>query len=161
MPCKVAVFRWRLLSNASPIRIELLRMGILIVIGVSCPLCGLEEKSLDHLFVGYCKVICVWLDVLSWLGMVGVERVLLVSSFEEVLSILAFFLAPSFVAFVWLLVCWCIWFDRNKVVFDNHDLSGVETFIFISKICWDWFSILSKGSGDKIMDDWHTNLRLL
>lgn len=54
------------------------------------------------------------------------------------------FLGVSFVAFDFL----CIWVNRNNVVFNNAGWNLGKIFLFVKTLCWDWFSILSKGNGE-------------
>lgn len=53
MPSKLKLFGRRLLLNALPTRSELCKRGMKHVLnGSLCPLCGVNEESVSHLFFG-------------------------------------------------------------------------------------------------------------
>jgi len=68
-PSKVRVFSWKLLLNRIPTRMNLLIGGVLRDQGASlCVFCGVEAKTVSHLFVT-CQVASrVWYDIFRWLG---------------------------------------------------------------------------------------------
>ena len=58
---------WRVLHNAIATKDNLLRRGIPMAC-VRCPLCGVEEETVRHLFFE-CRVSCrIWGMCLEWLG---------------------------------------------------------------------------------------------
>ncbi|KAJ9557765.1 hypothetical protein OSB04_012379, partial [Centaurea solstitialis] len=65
MPPRVNCFVWRLLLNRIPTRTNLSKRGINTP-SISCPLCNLEEESVDHLFCTCSMVKNLWRWFFNW-----------------------------------------------------------------------------------------------
>ncbi|XP_058756813.1 uncharacterized protein LOC131630037 [Vicia villosa] len=164
VPCKVKLFGWRFLLGALPTRQELGNRGItLSTSGLLCPLCGIEVETMEHLFLGCPKVKIIWMRVFRWLEVDFEARFSLITnvdnvSGEELLDFISGVLVREFnmgyFAFIWLLVCWCVWISRNNLVFNNVVWNELDIFSFITSLGWDWFSILAKGNDDLSKDIW-------
>ncbi|XP_058742110.1 uncharacterized protein LOC131614557 [Vicia villosa] len=168
VPSNVKVFGWRFLINALPTRKALCLRGLdRSVINIFCPLCGLDEESLDHLFLGCAQSLFVWKEVLAWLGltmeeiqraMIGIHgSVLGVEVVDHFRRFLGGAIKSSFIAFLWLLVCWCIWLGRNKVVFKNSVWNRTEIVLVIKNVGWEWFSCLVRDKDICSIEDWLVN----
>ncbi|XP_058754053.1 uncharacterized protein LOC131627225 [Vicia villosa] len=168
VPSKFQVFGWRLLFNSLPTRRALCIRGMeRIVSDILCPLCGLEEEPEGHLFLVCAHTRNVWKEVFNWLGSdlevdVGamddtLENEMGFGVVDYICEKLRGVVKPLFFAFLWLLVCWCIWLERNKVVFKECCWNPTEILIVIKNLGWDWLSILAKGRGNSTKEVWLCN----
>lgn len=60
-PPRIKTFLWRALDNNLPVRTNLIRRGV--EVDNECPLCGLEEESIGHLFFDCQVARGIWQDM--------------------------------------------------------------------------------------------------
>lgn len=124
MPDRIKRFLWRVVWNALPTQSILARF---IQISPVCPLCNLEDESLDHLFLKCPFSLCIWrkahwplnLDalnlssVVAWIKIIinPVRRLNLLLFDEH-----AFMLFAAFAMDI-------VWFARNQKI---HNLTPAD-----------------------------------
>ncbi|KHN41603.1 hypothetical protein glysoja_038341, partial [Glycine soja] len=71
IPSKSLVFAWRLIRDRLPTRMNLRRQQV-VINEVQCPFCGDVEEEAAHLFFSYKKILSIWWESLSWVGVATV-----------------------------------------------------------------------------------------
>ncbi|XVF49157.1 hypothetical protein PTKIN_Ptkin03bG0246000 [Pterospermum kingtungense] len=95
VPPKVELFCWKVLKGRVAVRANLYARNVLPSSNVMCPLCGVMEESVDHLFFQCYMAWSIWI---SWNGCK-----LWVMAFDAVV--------------------WTIWLCRNEVVLNGKSFS--------------------------------------
>ncbi|KAJ9547496.1 hypothetical protein OSB04_020039 [Centaurea solstitialis] len=72
LPLRIKCFMWRLLLNRIPTRTNLSKRGVNTP-SLLCPLCNLEEETVDHLFCSCSAVKDLWKWMCDWC-MIKVEQ---------------------------------------------------------------------------------------
>jgi hypothetical protein len=142
----VSSFVWQLFHDRVPTRNNLvIRQVITEGLESVCPLCGLELKTSEHLFL-YCNVATkVWQDIFLWLN-IPFDRP------HSIFSILNCVLAagnPKGNKGRMMIACvvfWMVWKFRNQVVFDNGSSSIVELVEGVKVASWKWWLARTKNS---------------
>ena len=67
IPSKSLFFAWRLIRDRLPTRMNLRRRQVMIN-EVQCPFCGDVEEEAAHLFFSCKKILPLWWESLSWVG---------------------------------------------------------------------------------------------
>ena len=70
IPPKPAVFTWRLLKDRLPTRSNLIR-GNVIIQDTVCPLYGLEQEEVGHLFFNCKRIVGMWWESMTWVQAQG------------------------------------------------------------------------------------------
>ena len=70
IPPKAAVFTWRHLKDRLPTRSNLIR-GNVIIQDTVCPLCGLEQEEVGHLFFNCKRIVGMWWESMTWVQAQG------------------------------------------------------------------------------------------
>ncbi|XP_039065107.1 uncharacterized protein LOC120210455 [Hibiscus syriacus] len=136
VPPRVETFLWQLSHQKVAVRAELLRRGVNIGDNFLCPLCNLEEESVQHLFIS-CPV--SWVMWTKLIGFWGVRLALpsnppsLLSSWEV--------LRPNSVILQFIpgVVFWSIWKIRNEIIFDKGKLDIISLFFTVRFRLAKWF----------------------
>ncbi|KAH1228052.1 hypothetical protein GmHk_10G028135 [Glycine max] len=68
IPAKSLVFAWRLIRDRLPTRMNLRRRQV-VINEVQCPFCGDVEEEVAHLFFNCKKILPIWWESLSWIGL--------------------------------------------------------------------------------------------
>ncbi|CAN1848025.1 Uncharacterized mitochondrial protein AtMg00310 [Linum perenne] len=105
---KFLFFIWKLLRGIIPVKVELIKRNIQLP--PDCPVCGMEDESIDHLFLRC--ILVSKLGLLCNLPMASFNAPSFVYTWREILKTTPA-LANSFIIF-W----WRIWKSRNTVVFE-------------------------------------------
>ncbi|GKA59740.1 RNA-directed DNA polymerase, eukaryota, reverse transcriptase zinc-binding domain protein [Tanacetum coccineum] len=115
VPKKVNFFAWRLSLDRLPTRTELVDRGVDLD-SVLCPMCAEVPEDIDHIFSSCRFIVPVWKKVLDWWRIKnpvpnGVVNALSSANFHigDPKVNKAFFA-------IRLVMLWCIWKWRNKVV---------------------------------------------
>ncbi|XP_058781341.1 uncharacterized protein LOC131655500 [Vicia villosa] len=117
-PSKVLIFGWRLLLNRIPTKVNLALRKILVdPLLVCCPLCGLEEEDVEHLFVRCSVTSLWWTKFCDWLDIDG-----------------ALFRVAFRVGFLL-----GVWLCRNEIVFREVLLDSFDTMGLIKFLSWELF----------------------
>ena len=138
-PSKVVAFSWMALLNRIPTRSNLALRHILAP-GESraCVLCGIADKTTNHLFL-HCDVVSlIWRKVMDWLDVNFLTPHIFVSQFacwsDSSNSRLLF---KAF-CLIWHAVVWSVWKERNARIFKNQFKRVDEVFDDIKALSWCW-----------------------
>lgn len=106
--------------NRLPTRSKLAYIGVISNShDMVCVFCFHDVEEADHVFLACPRIRLVLQEVESWLGI----SIPLVSNCVE--HMLAWFLkvigklSKSNACFIRLATCWCLWWTRNKVIFND------------------------------------------
>lgn len=111
----------------------LVAWGIIEMQNAMCPFCGLEMETNSHILFS-CKFSwSTWMAMLEWWGIVGVLQ----NRCGDFVLAWQGLITKKKWSKLWLLVMgcviWSIWFERNKVKFENYD-PNLQKFIFMLKV---------------------------
>ncbi|KAL4589976.1 hypothetical protein LXL04_002889 [Taraxacum kok-saghyz] len=126
---------------------ELLTLRGIFIHTVACPMCGLEDETLMHVF-GRCEVVEVlWRRVFSWMGispmLVGNPH----SMFEWVDNSSVNGNKKKVMETIVYAVYWYVWRYRNDVVHESEQIRKSELFDFIREVSYVWFFNRQKKVG--------------
>lgn len=135
VPHKVKKFLWRFCRNNIPILILLRGKGVLV--HITCPLCEGDVEHLQHLFF-YCSYAkrcwqIVGLDYDLWSVENASEWLLDRLSNENTETLIKI-----------AAVLWCIWFTRNKNIFEGKNMTPTVTMACGMKHIMDWRAVNKK-----------------
>ena len=131
------VTAWRVLCNVIATKDNLMRRGIHMACA-RCPLCGVEEETLRHLFFE-CRVSWrIWGMCLEWLGFLSVLHGDAQLHFKMFKPIGLKHVIVRCWGGIWVGIVSEIWNHRNKVVFENGHVDVVEVFSFTQRKTWSW-----------------------
>ncbi|XP_057452553.1 uncharacterized protein LOC130744377 [Lotus japonicus] len=144
-PSNVKAFVWRVLWGRIQTRVDLSRIGLYFVgDDLKCPLCQLEDESVDHLLFCCVHASTLWYKCYKWMGLVTVLP-------GECSSHLFQHACEPWnkkqrTAWwdVWCAVVWSVWGWRNKVVFCNEAPDWSNALDIIQWKSWKWISALEK-----------------
>lgn len=156
-PSNVCAFAWRVLLDRVPTRLNLLRRKFLSSSAdAHCPVCQLDQESVDHVFIHCPFATKVWSLCYCWLGL---QRVLPDTCRNH-------FLQHDFLGLntkqnevfrvIWLAVIWSLWIHRNNIIFRGGGLHEGEVLEAALLRAWHWISGRVKGSSFSVYD-WLSN----
>ena len=103
-----------------------------------CFLCCVEEESINHILIHCTKVRVLW-ELLF--ALFGVMRVLLFSVRDTILGWHGSFVDKKSRK-VWMIapLClfWLVWKERNKIAFENEELSSQRMKNYFVCNFWSW-----------------------
>ncbi|KAJ9707156.1 hypothetical protein PVL29_002241 [Vitis rotundifolia] len=121
VPTKVSFFAWEAYWGKVLTLDQLKKRGRSLA--NRCFLCGMEEESIDHLLIQCSKARVLWEILFALFGVTWV----LPSSVRDTLSGWCGFKLGKKRRKVWnaapLCIFWVVWKERNRIVFDNEELS--------------------------------------
>ncbi|WJX67033.1 hypothetical protein P8452_51532 [Trifolium repens] len=145
-PSKVAGLIWMILHDKAPTRDNLIRRQIISENGgqQGCVFCGNQFETAQHLFL-YCPVTMqIWERVFAWLNL----HFLLPHNILSLLIYVATTPGTKYLrrglVMIWCAVIWSVWRHRNRIVFENGVLDGVELLDDIKVASWKWW--IGRGS---------------
>ncbi|MCI12807.1 putative ribonuclease H protein, partial [Trifolium medium] len=160
VPSKVAIFGWRLLLGRLPTRESLYNKGIINTpLDTLCVLCSNEVEDIHHLFF-LCNVSQqVWLKIFDWMGIDPM-------AFQDVSSHFLCFgqtckgkNSKRYSHIIWLATTWCMWNNRNSIIFQDDSFDVTSLVDHIMYIAWFWFIGRVGENSGAIFSDWGTNPR--
>jgi len=145
IPPKVSVFFWRILRSALPTIDNLKKRSILVPnYDYMCPLCGVDEESLDHVLLWYDAIWCIWLECYSWFNFSMAfpesiqqhfcQHVLISSSMDE----------NSKWRVLWCAISWVLWNWRNNITFRDKVFYKDKILHDILYQSWSWLRAFDK-----------------
>ena len=135
VPKKVNIFMWRLMLDKIPTRVELERKNIVLTSNL-CPLCGLEEEKIDHLFIRCDVAARTWEALFKWLDIQVAnfrdpsELIFMIDTVKISTPKKQNILAVVYTAF------WFLWKYRNDLVHDSEKITksvivgSIQEFVF-------------------------------
>ncbi|XP_058742273.1 uncharacterized protein LOC131614731 [Vicia villosa] len=129
VPQKIKAFGWRCFLNRLHTRDLLLVRGISFSNSIACVCCGLERKSLYHIFLGCGVSALIWKEIISWIGFVDFGFGCIMGSFLKWCSFCKSkkVIKPGREGTIWLAILWSIWKLRNGIIFRNDSWSVSDT----------------------------------
>ena len=128
-------FIWRLIRERLPTKVNLKRRNVELN-DILCLFCGSNEEEVSHLFFNCDRILPFWWESLTWLNI----KVVFPKSPRD------HFLQHGhgyFKGFIyqrwqiwWTSLTWCIWFQRNKVIFENERFNGQKLIDDTIFYCW-------------------------
>ncbi|XP_058756741.1 uncharacterized protein LOC131629955 [Vicia villosa] len=145
MPSKVKIFGWRLLMDRLATREQLMKRNIITNTDLSLCVFGCDsaENSL-HLFLNCAFLAGVWKKIMEWLGIDAPLRTDCCDHFLQVMNALRNYCSPRRVAGIWMATCWCIWKQRNDIIFNNVVGDVDEIVHNVKMFTWWWLALGSK-----------------
>ncbi|KAJ0586264.1 putative reverse transcriptase zinc-binding domain-containing protein [Helianthus annuus] len=152
VPKKLNIFMWRAEKKRIP-TIDALRQRNVPVEDGSCKLCGDIEETVDHLLNSCQFAAQVWQGVSTWC------RIPPIFAFEvrdlcmvhKNLNLVAG--KKKVINGVVLTACWCIWKERNEVVFADKKASVAKVLEEIKSLAYLWIKNRSPFT-DLSWKDW-------
>ena len=136
-PAKVRIFWWKVCRNALATGENLFSRHCKS--SPLCTICFREVESVEHVLFR-----CEW--VMNCWSRIVPEKA---SSFANVISACAWFeecgVNPSCSA-AWVVLCWFIWLERNRCVFDHVSADYFRVLSKFSSFCADWLAAKSFSS---------------
>ncbi|XP_028199533.1 uncharacterized protein LOC114384049 [Glycine soja] len=157
IPPRASAFSWRLFKNRLPTRDNLRRRQVSLHT-YSCPLCDLEEESVNHLFLNCSKTRSLWWEPMRWFNRVGPfptdpkNHFLQFSQWNR----------PTYTIkrweFVWIALSVSIWHHRNGMIFNNQPFNPEKVMDEALFHTWSWLKCVEKGFQSHF-NFWSTNLK--
>ncbi|KAH1238357.1 putative ribonuclease H protein [Glycine soja] len=143
LPSKITMFAWRLIKDRLSTRTNLQRRQIQV--GEStCPFCREVEESTGHLFFHCGKIMPVWWESLSWVGMLGVFPNHPRQHFLQHIHGVTEGMRSSRWKWWWLALTWTIWKQRNNIIFSNGTFNANSILDDAVFLLWTWLTNLEK-----------------
>ena len=157
LPSKFVIFAWRLIRDRLPTRVNLNRRQIQVG-ELTCPFCGGEEESAGHLFLQCGKIISVWWESLSWVGLSGVFPNHPRQHFIQHIHGMVEGVRSSKWKRWWLALTWSIWQQRNNIIFSNGSFDANRILDNAVFLLWTWLTNLEKDF-NMHFNYWSSNIR--
>ncbi|XP_058775083.1 uncharacterized protein LOC131649336 [Vicia villosa] len=145
MPSKVKIFSWRLLKDRLPTRLQLLKRDIIVdneecLCVFGCPI----KEDAKHLFLRCDKLRRVWEKIQSWLEITVTGGDDCRSNYMNWFEALHQKIPARRAGVFWAVVCWCIWKQRNDMVFNNA-VEDVEEIVHNVKMHSRWWMAIGNN----------------
>ena len=137
LPSKVNCFVWRLLLNRIPTRSNLCARGIALPSEL-CPVCGVVEESVDHLFYSCPLVKEIWKWMASWCNIELGHYASLELAITGFLECGKSKKQSTFLEAATDSMLWSIWKARNNMVFNNQRFLVSAAVIEIQANLYTW-----------------------
>ncbi|XP_028201834.1 uncharacterized protein LOC114386020 [Glycine soja] len=157
IPSKSLVFAWRLIRDRLPTRMNLRRRKV-VINEVQCPFCGDVEEEAAHLFFSCKKILPIWWESLSW---VGVATVLPQNPRDHYLQHMADFTGGKQLTRwrSWLIaMTWTTWKHRNRIIFQNDTFDGSKLLDDALIVLWTWIRNMERDFGTHF-NQWSSDLK--
>ncbi|XP_058758618.1 uncharacterized protein LOC131631863 [Vicia villosa] len=118
-----------------------------IIANIDMSLCvfgyGFAENS-NHLFLNYAFLARVWKKIMEWLGIDVPLGTGFCDHFLQVMNALRKSCSLRRAAGIWMATCWCIWKQRNDIIFNNVVGDVDEIVHSVKMFTWWWLALGSK-----------------
>ncbi|GLT58784.1 hypothetical protein SLA2020_316500 [Shorea laevis] len=157
VPSKVSFFGWRLCLDRLPTRWNLLKRGMVLQgDGVKCGLCYEGVEDVNHLFCTCKTAWLVWVKVTQWWGLEVVMPGTVRGVVDFFLGCLGKLVGKEMGACIFLVVTWYLWYWRNVLVFQNHEVFREQWLELIQ--CKSYFWIRNRVEGSVFsLAQWQNN----
>ncbi|KAL5190599.1 Transposon TX1 uncharacterized protein [Glycine soja] len=149
IPSKSLVFAWRLIRDRLPTRMNHRRRQV-VINEVQCPLCGDVEEEAAHLFFSCKKILPIWWESLSW---VGVAIVLPQNPRDH-------YLGKQLTRWRswWIGMTWTTWKHKNRIIFQNDMFDGSKLLDDALLVLWTWIRNMERDFVTHF-NQWSSNLK--
>ncbi|XP_057789992.1 uncharacterized protein LOC131006854 [Salvia miltiorrhiza] len=149
---------WRMLKNRLPTCDNLRKMKILLNDEESkCFECGMQEESINHLFLICPKTDEVWNEVQKWLGVATVRP----NHFEKHLGTFTSFgkekKIRNLLLAIWVGCIWILWKKRNERRFSGKEWNCKNFVLEIKIRLWSWNRIFEIVDDGMDLEVWCSN----
>ncbi|KAL8503593.1 hypothetical protein ACS0TY_022360 [Phlomoides rotata] len=133
---------WRILKQRIPTRDELKLRGIIPETqDIRCPLCGVEDESVLHIFLGCRFSKQIWYVIYSWIGLVMAPHGEPKLHLMQHSSILGNSKSEEYAVSLWVDVVGTIWKIRNLAVFEDAKPNLSKAIDEIKAKTWSWLKV--------------------
>ncbi|KAH1254044.1 DNA-directed RNA polymerase 3, chloroplastic [Glycine max] len=123
-----------------------------------CPLCDVEEETVDHLLFSCTSTRSLWWEVLSWVSRVGPFPIDPKSHFIQFSHWNSKRHLEKRWEVLWIALSMTIWKHRNSVVFKNHIFSPEKVIDEALFHTWSWLKCMDKDFHIHF-NQWSTNMK--
>ncbi|MFS8015126.1 putative reverse transcriptase zinc-binding domain-containing protein [Helianthus anomalus] len=146
IPSKINIHAWRAdldsIATGEALRKRNIQVGDSI-----CRMCGSDEETVDHLFIGCYVASIIWNNISTWCSILNIYAF----SFKDLLdfhsNIAGSEEKKTAVQGIIRIACWSIWKARNKLVFSNNPVKINNISSEIKASSFLWWSNRSKFKG--------------
>ncbi|XP_058723527.1 uncharacterized protein LOC131595241 [Vicia villosa] len=161
VPSKLKIFGWRVLQDRLPTKKQLFSRGIITQIqDTLCIVCQQEVEDITHLLFQCGNLQNVWRRIYIWLEINLVPIGDCCNNFLSFVTGLAGMMSPRRAAAIWLTCCWCIWMQRNDIIFNDAEFDSEELFFRILWQSWWWLALEAKDRIACNFYEWFQNPHL-
>ncbi|PWA74034.1 RNA-directed DNA polymerase, eukaryota, Reverse transcriptase zinc-binding domain protein [Artemisia annua] len=139
VPIKVNILMWRIEKGRVPTRLELVKRRMVLP-DSRCPLCRLEEESVNHLFITCEFSFAVWSLIWRWCKLIPVHFDSITDLVQGQELLLASARGKELFRGITMVTCWAIWKERNEMVFQNSTPKVVEVVSRVKSMSFLWFN---------------------
>ena len=137
IPPKAAVFTWRLLQDRLPTRANLLRRNVIIQ-DIVCPLCGLDQEEVGHLFFNCKRIVGLWWESMTWVQVHGPLPASPVDHFLQFCDGFGAHINHSSWCGWWVALTSTIWQHRNLLIFHDKPFEPSKVMEDALFLAWSW-----------------------
>ncbi|KAH1209667.1 putative ribonuclease H protein [Glycine max] len=156
IPPKPAVFTWRLLKDRLPTRANLIR-GNVIIQDIVCPLCGLEQEEVGHLFFNCKRIVGLWWESMTWVQALGPLPASPVDHFLQFCGGFGAHINHSSWCGWWVALTCTIWQHRNLLIFHEKPFDSSKVMEDALFLAWSWLKAREKGFNTSF-NQWSSNI---
>ncbi|KAH1241592.1 putative ribonuclease H protein [Glycine max] len=156
IPPKAAVFTWRLLKGRLPTRANLIR-GNVIIQDTVCPLCGLEQEEVGHLFFNCKRIVGLWWESMTWVQAQGPLPTSPVDHFLQFCDGFGAHINHSSWCGWWVALTSTIWQHRNLLIFHEKPFDTSKVMEDALFLAWSWLKAREKGFNTSF-NQWSSNI---
>jgi ribonuclease HI len=127
LPHKILTFTWKILHHALPLKTELNKRGINCA--NTCSLCNSITETMEHIFLQCSFARAVWLGVNITTASINANNIAVDHWIQNMIN------GPngdSNTLELVLTTLWCIWSQRNKVIFEGITPNPMDTILTIN-----------------------------
>ncbi|GKV33735.1 hypothetical protein SLEP1_g42199 [Rubroshorea leprosula] len=153
VPLKVSGFAWKATQNRIPTKDNLAKRGLRNVEDdLSCPLCGMQQESTNHLLFTCSKAWSVWSSCYSWWGLYVVQQNKGWEHLQQHTGLISEGRLMQAWMVVWFSTIWNLWKWQNQYVFMGNNATGdyivelikYHSFLWLKTNLWanlskDWW----------------------
>ncbi|KAL5154595.1 Transposon TX1 uncharacterized protein [Glycine soja] len=138
------IFTWRLLKDRLPTRANLLRRNVVIQDTV-CPLCGLDQEEVGHLFFNCKRIVGLWWESMTWVQVQGPLPATPVDHFLQFCDGFGAHINHSSWCGWWVALTSTIWQHRNLLIFHEKPFDPSKVMEDALFLAWSWLKARQKG----------------
>ncbi|KAK2457421.1 hypothetical protein QL285_004692 [Trifolium repens] len=158
VPLKVGIFGWRLLIDKLPSREALFRKGIITnPMDSCCVFCNSEMEDINHAFFKCSVTGTVWNSIFRWMGVNTIAFNSISHHFLLFGQLTKGKKVKRLRHIIWLATTWCIWRERNNIIFRGALVNIPSLVNQIIYFAWFWLIGRQKINVEFSFQDWCNN----